>query len=109
LGVKYSGDGFGVKFRTTAALAGEDKNTNIMADVMPYFGLGDNLTAFVSLGLTMAMPDGGETVTGWHFNPFLQVGEEWGAKFVAGVRVFSAGGEDAIINWEIPIGMIVSF
>jgi len=111
-GLKYAADAFGVKFRGLVNLGGEDKNTNIMADVMPYFGLGDNLTAFVSVGVTMAMPDGGDSVLNWHFNPYIQVGEEWGAKFVGGLRVWSANpldGSDGVINWAVPVGVIVSF
>jgi hypothetical protein len=65
---------------------------------------------------------------GWHFNPYLQIGEEWGAKFLAGIKVWSAGktpaslgepdengiptiipGQDAIIHWAVPIAIIVSF
>jgi hypothetical protein len=60
---------------------------------------------------------------GWHFNPYLQIGEEWGAKFLAGIKVWSAGktpaslgedgavipAQDAIINWAVPIAIIVSF
>ena len=115
LGVKYAADAFGVKFRTVATLAGEDKATRLLADVQPYFGLGDNLTAFVSVGLGMTMPDSGDSIMGWHFNPYLQVGEEWGAKFLFGIKVWSAGDlvpdakGNSYINWAVPIAMIVSF
>jgi hypothetical protein len=113
LGLKYTMDSFGVKFRTAANVAGDVKATKILAEVLPYFGLGDNLTAFVSAGLSMNMPDGQDTVIGWHFNPYLQVGEEWGAKFLAGVKVWSDGSKDAddktTINWAVPVALIVSF
>jgi hypothetical protein len=110
LGLKYSVDTFGVKFRAVASLAGADKSTAVLAEVMPYFKLGDNLTAFVSAGLALTMPDGADTVTGWHFNPYIQVGEEWGAKFLAGFQVQSNGeGKEPVINWGVPIAIIVSF
>jgi len=117
LGVKYATDAFGVKFRTVATLAGEAKTekagTRILADVLPYFPLGDNLTAFVSVGIGMKMPEEGDSQMGWHFNPYLQVGEEWGAKFLAGIKVKSNGkgadGSDAVTEWSVPVAVMVSF
>jgi len=113
VGLKYATDAFGVKARLAATMAGEDKATRILADVMPYFSLGDNLTAFVSVGIGMTAPDSGDTVFGWHFNPFLQIGEEWGAKFLVGVKVWSAGeyapGVDSVTNWAVPIALMVNF
>jgi len=113
LGAKYALESFGIKFRATAALAGEaDKNTYINVSLLPYFKLGDNLSAFVNVGLGMTMPEEGDSVMGWYFNPYLQVGEEWGPKFLAGVQVSSDGvdtGDGAIINWAVPIAVQVSF
>jgi len=112
VGVKYALETLGVKFRTVASLAGDNKSTDILAEVMPYFVLGDNLTAFVGVGLAMGMPDVGDTVVGWHFNPYLQVGEEWGAKFLAGIKVWSDGkdtGDGAIVNWAVPVALNLSF
>jgi len=116
LGVKYGADSFGIKFRAIARLAGDDKATRIRADVLPYFNLSDNLAAFISVGLGVGIPDKGDNVIGWHFNPYLQVGEEWGAKFLAGIKVWSGGkadvdaqGNDGIIHWAVPIALIVSF
>jgi hypothetical protein len=112
LGLKYATDSFGIKLRVAATLAGDDKYTRILADLQPYFSLGDNLSAFISVGIGMTQPEEGDSVLGWHFNPYIQVGEEWGAKFLAGVKVWSAGelyGSDAITNWAIPIAIIVSF
>ena len=119
LGLKYATDSFGVKLRLAATLAGDDEITSILADLQPYFKLGDNLTAFVSVGIGMlsgdgvkAIAGGEDSIMGWHFNPYIQVGEEWGAKFLAGVKVWSGGklgGADAITEWAIPIAVIVSF
>jgi len=119
LGLKYATDSFGVKLRVAATLAGDDEFTRILADVQPYFKLGDNLTAFVSIGIGMSSGDGvkakygdEDSLMGWHFNPYIQVGEEWGAKFLAGVKVYSPGkqyGADAVTYWSVPIAIIVSF
>jgi hypothetical protein len=65
------------------------------------------------LGLTMVSPDGGDAIIGFHFNPYLQVGQEWGPTFYAGVKVYTFGKWDgadkAIINFEVPICLQVSF
>jgi hypothetical protein len=119
VGLKYATDAFGVKLRVGATLGGDDKLTTILADVMPFFSLGDNLTAFVSVGIAMSTPDSGDSGMGWHFNPYLQIGEDWGAKFLVGVRVWSDGGwnpgtpgaplGDSKINWTVPIAIMVNF
>jgi hypothetical protein len=49
---------------------------------------------------------------GWHFNPYLEVGAEWGPKFLFGVKVwspFKKGNDDAIINWAVPVALHLSF
>jgi len=109
LGVKYAADAFGVKVRVVGSFGGDDKNTNVLADIMPFFNLSDTMRAFVSVGIGMTQPEEGDSTMGWHFNPFLQVGNEWGPAFYAGVKVSSAGGDDAVINWAIPLAIGVSF
>jgi len=134
LGVKYATDSFGVKFRTTAVLGGDKErgtdgagiptdSTVINTSLLPYFSLGDNLTAFVGFGLNMIMQssdykdakvyNGGENVTGWYFNPYLRVGAEWGPTFYFGVKAWSDGLKQAddskLTNWEVPISLMVSF
>jgi len=111
LGVKYATETFGVKFRATVALAGSDeyKGTFLNTSVLPYYAISDNLSVFLNAGLGMEMPDGGDTVVGWYANPYLRVGAEWGPSFYAGVKLSSQGGDDAIINWAVPIAIMVSF
>jgi len=120
LAVKYAMEAMGVKFRTAVSLPmHESQHLDAIADVLPYFALGDNLTAFVSVGLNMSIPNsdekdaGAKSVTGWHFNPYLQVGEEWGAKFLFGIRAWSNGKEQGdgskVTNWAVPIALIVNF
>jgi len=116
LGVKYAADAFGVKFRTTVALAGDDKATRFFADVLPYYNLNDKVSVFLEAGLGMYMPDGGDTLVGWHVNPYIRVGEEWGAQFLAGVKLWAGDKDSAVqgndlkaIYWSVPIALVVSF
>jgi len=129
VGAKYATDSFGVKFRTTAVLGGDKERgmgnafTYINTSLLPFFNLGDNLTAFVGFGLGMTMLDsdtkdakaynGGENVTGWYFNPYLRVGAEWGPTFYFGIKAWSDGlknSEDAkTTNWAVPVSLMVSF
>jgi len=125
LGVKFATDSFGIKFRTVATLAGGDKETKILAELLPYFPLGDNIAAFVGLGLSMTMfdpdkvvGDNPSSVMGWHFNPYIRIGEEWGAQFLVGVKLWSGGDADVdkatppnkgIIHWSVPIAIMISF
>jgi len=130
LGLKYSADAFGIKFRTVLSLPGTDSDPfKVLADVLPYYTIADNVTVFGSIGLGIRAPSESEkdnaskagatapeSVTGWHFNPYIQIGEEWGAKFLAGFKLWSDGqktgpkkDEAAIVNWAVPIALIVSF
>jgi len=121
LGVKYATDAFGIKFRTLVSLPGEDwQSMAVLAEILPFIPLGDNLTAYINFGIGMLMPpkdhDDGDTIIGWHFNPYIIVGEEWGAKFLAGVKLWSGGdmdvdkqGNKGVIHWAIPIAVSVSF
>jgi hypothetical protein len=113
LGLKYATDAFGVKFRATAALGGEiDKGTYINTSLLPYFTINDSMSAFVNVGLGMVSPEEGDASTGWYFNPYLRVGAEWGPTFYFGIKVwseFNDGSTDAIINFAVPISLMVSF
>jgi hypothetical protein len=102
-GLKYATDAFGVKFRIVANLGNDDLGTNILTEVLPYFSLGDNMAAFVGIGICMLDGD-----LDWHFNPYLRIGEEWGAQFLVGVQVYSTGAGDKT-NWNIPIAIMVNF
>jgi len=106
-GIKYGTDAFGVKVRAMAGLAGDDKMTHIRADVLPFFILSDSLRAYISVGLGMAMAEG-QSIKDWHFNPYLEVGQEWGPKFLFGIKAWSENDGD-ITKWAVPIGLEVSF
>jgi len=106
LGLKYATDSFGVKLRAVGAFAGEDELTRVLADLLPYFILSDSLRVGISLGLGMVMGD--DTSLDWHFNPYLEVGGEWGPTFYAGIMAQSNGNGDNI-GWSVPIAISVSF
>jgi hypothetical protein len=126
LGVKYDfTDTVGLKFRTVASFGGEDNPFTLIADVLPYFVISDNVKAFLSAGLTMvgahektitdpvvATVDV-DTVVGFHLNPYVWIGQEWGPCFWAGIKLWSDGAKDAddksVINWSVPIAIGVSF
>jgi hypothetical protein len=133
LAAKYDvNDAFGLKARLLAQFMGsrtvdmgslgkvESKEPFALAlDLLPYYAISDSMKAFFGLGITMMAPDEGDSVMGWHFNPYLQIGSEWSPCFYVGLRVWSygnyqgygkpAGEGDATINWEVPIGIQVSF
>jgi hypothetical protein len=115
LGLKYATDAFGVKLRATAALGGElegSDGTYINASLLPYFTINDSMSAFVNVGLGMVSPKEGDASTGWYFNPYLRVGADWGPTFYFGIKVwseFNDGSTDAIINFAVPISLMVSF
>jgi len=114
LGVKYAVDSFGVKFRLTAALGGDDKTTYINTSVVPYYAINDNLTVFLNAGLGVTAVDvsGVDPVIGFYVNPYLRVGAEWGPSFYAGFQLWSDGVETAgekITKWAVPVALMVSF
>ena len=116
LGLKYATDAFGVKFRLTAALGGDDKNTFINTSILPYFALNDNISVFINAGLGLISYDPDlelDPTVGFYINPYLRVGAEWGPTFYAGLKIEASGAKDAkdnaIITWSVPIAIMVSF
>ena len=121
LGFKFGADAFGIKARVAAGLAGtadDDGNiklpTTVLADLLPYYALSDSLRIFASLGLAMEIPDGdADSVIGFHVNPYVEIGNEWGPTFYVGFRLWSDGSKDAEdklnLNWKLPIAIGFSF
>jgi len=112
LGVKYTADAFGIKFRTTFALGGDDELTYINVSVLPYYAINDNISAFLNAGLGIVSGDG-DSVTGFYVNPYIRVGAEWGPSFYAGLQIKSDGVEGAdgkaVTKFAVPIGIQLSF
>jgi len=102
-------DEFGLKFRTAVSLAGDDKVTRILFDVLPYYAISESMKFFCSIGLGMMMPDEGDSLTGFHVNPYLEIGNEWGPTFYVGAKIWNTGEKDSDIQWAIPLAIGVSF
>ena len=114
LGVKFDiTDAFGFKIRTALSFAGDDEIFAVLADALPYFAVNDNLKIFASLGLTMMSADYFDNpFLGFHINPYVWIGQEWGPSFWAGFKLYGQkipGADKAAINWAIPIAIGVSF
>lgn len=121
LGVKFDAGAFGVRLRSVLKLpADDDQSLGVLVDLRPSFAISDTARFTLSAGLGLSAPpknapDGAESIVGWHINPFIEIGEEWGPKFVAGIKLWSAGDldpdpkGDPILNFALPIALIVSF
>jgi len=114
LGVKVDiTDAFGLKARVVTNFLGDDENFNLLADVLPYFGITDNLKLYASLGLAMLTnPNKDGVGIGWHVNPYAWIGQEWGPSFWAGLKIWgdkAAGADKGSVNWAVPIAIGVSF
>ena len=135
LGVKFDTGSFGIKARVVASFAGSTKTDQdgaiplkdplvLIADILPFFAVSDTLRIFFSagLGITGETKFDGEKVAdsavGWHINPYVEVGGEWGPKFLAGIQISSKGkwagdvpnkDADAVVNWSIPLALSVGF
>jgi len=106
-GVKYSADSFGVKGRLLAGVGGDDKATHLRGEVMPFFIINDNMRAFVPFGIGFLSATGGSMMD-WQFTPYVEIGQEWGPKFVAGISVHTEN-DGGVMYWSVPIGLLVGF
>jgi hypothetical protein len=118
-------ESFGLKARLLAKVAGNTKPDGgdqvddpifFGIDLLPYYAINDSLKAFFSVGLWMRNhEDWDDPSVGFHVNPYVQIGAEWGPTFYAGIRLWSdevsqlPDDVDALIKFEIPIGIQVSF
>jgi hypothetical protein len=124
IGVKYDAGAFGVKSRILAAFAGSVKYTGnsqttpfiMNVDVMPYYAVSDDLTAFFSFGLGMrgALKDSNEkTAVSFHINPYVQYKFDWSKGLFAGFLLETKGSnnkdEKNAMSWSVPIGVLFSF
>jgi hypothetical protein len=130
LGVQYGAGDLGVKARVVASFGGNVKTDQdgdkpgkvplqLLFDVLPNYRVSDNLKIFFSLGLGIvgSYEDfDGNTIDdssqlGFHINPYVWIGQEWGPSFWAGFKLDSvkSGKDDAVVNWSVPIAIGVSF
>jgi hypothetical protein len=121
LGVQYGAGDFGIKARAILGFAGNEKTGDadpvkdpfeFFFDILPYFGINDNLKVFLSAGIGMQThEDWDDPNLGFHVNPYVWVGQEWGPSFWAGFKLYAdkQGAADAGITWSVPIAIGVSF
>jgi hypothetical protein len=116
LGLKVGlSDLFQIRFRTVASFGGEEGEPFMLtADLNPYLTLSDSLRVGLTLGFAMSSyEDSDSNLTGFNVNPYIEVGQEWGPKFLAGFMLSSDGTKDAkdngIIKWAVGIGIQSSF
>jgi hypothetical protein len=90
-----------------------DNPFGIIFDVLPYYAISDSFTVYADIGINMSSPKGGDSLFGFHFNPYVQVGNEWGPAFFAGVKIWTKGKDymtdKTPIYFSVPIGLEVSF
>ena len=122
-GVKYVAGAFGIKLRGALLLPSEDdQSLEVLAELLPYYAISDSVKAFFAAGLGLTAPSknaldidsGAESVVGFHINPYLEIGNEWGPAFYIGLQIWSDGkktpaGDDPVVKWAVPIGVNVSF
>jgi len=107
-----------------------EKWTHIRADILPYFNINETMRVYVSVGLGVGMGkdamkgltkdakdtagkdvstyDGKKMALDWHFNPYLEVGQEWGPKFLFGFKLWSELNRE-VTKWAVPVALEVSF
>jgi len=113
LAVKYAPGSWGIKFRSMFAIpVSGGQKFGMLFDILPYFVINDSFRAYVSGGVSIYNIDNIGQGGSWHVNPYIEVGEEWGAKFLAGIKVYQKGdisSGSTAVNFEIPVALIVSF
>jgi len=124
LGVKYSADAFAVKFRTALSIPTDDGQPfAVLADVMPYYAFNEAARVYFSAGIGLQFAskaaydlasdldqDAPKPGIGWHVSPYVELGEEWGPKFLVGVKIQGdTDGNTSTTKWAIPVALIVSF
>jgi len=121
LGVAWTGDGFGVKFRLgTVMYQATGVKPIIVTDIYPWIKVGDNGTASINIGVTQ---DGNEYVDlngkkiaklGWSVTPAYRLNLD-GGSFKIGLRVYNNLGENQFISgadyvkWAIPMCLSFGF
>jgi len=99
--------------------ADEAKNMHILADILPYYNISDNLSAYLNAGISFAKKSDAldEAKTNFFVNPYVAVKSGPGT-FYAGFQLVTIakglkGGnpdpDKSLLAWGVPIGMAVSF
>jgi len=107
VGLKFATDTFGIRFRVASTI---DWNEwfKLLAELNPYFQFNDKLAVFLNMGLVMEQQGSSSAKIDFYVNPYLRIGEEWGAQFLVGFQLWSQDNFDKI-KWSVPIGIGLSF
>ena len=115
IAVKYAPGTWGIKFRSLFAIPFYgDQKFGMLFDVLPYFVINETFRVYASGGVAISnIKDLGGGAS-WHVNPYLEIGEEWGAKFLVGIKVWQVGRlagalSIAKVQFAVPIALVVSF
>jgi len=108
--VKYGADSWGIKFRSLFGIPTRSSQSfGMLFDVLPYFVINESFRAYVDVGMGIASIDSLSSNAGWHVNPYIEVGEEWGPKFLAGIKVWAVGFESPTVKFAVPVAIRVEF
>jgi len=111
VGFSYGSGDFGLKAKAQAEFGGEEGSPmSIAFDVLPYYNL-SAVTVYLNAGVLAVLPDEGDTVIGFHINPYLSKSAGSGT-FWAGFRLKSDGKNaagDSPMYWDVPIGITFGF
>jgi len=109
VGLKFATDVFGIKFRAVTTIDVDE--FKLLTELNPYFTFSDKFAVFINLGLCMTLDNwSSDSVMDFHVNPYLRIGEEWGAQFLVGFQLWSTGGIDGgKISWGVPVCIGLSF
>ena len=102
LGTKFSiSDEFALKLRFMVHIADP---FGVIADIMPYYAFNDGFRGYLSIGFGML-----DEQIGLNVNPYIEIGQEWGMKFLAGVRFFCDDLDGGIFKFSVPIAFHLGF
>jgi len=112
IAVKYGRDTWGIKFRSVFGIPTRSaQDFGMLFDVLPYFNINESFRVFISAGVNIANIDDVSANADWHVNPYIEIGEEWGPKFFAGIKVWASAftGTSNGVSFALPIALAVSF
>jgi len=109
VGLKFATDVFGIRFRGVTTIDVDE--FKLLTELNPYFTFSDKFAVFINLGLCMTLDNwSSDSVLDFSVNPYLRIGEEWGAQFLVGFQLWSTGGIDGgKISWGVPVCIGLSF
>jgi hypothetical protein len=119
LGVRYSfNPEFNLAVRTMAKIDTMstdygDAPLQVLFEILPSYVLAPGITAFLGAGIAFTTATElfheNEATFGWHVNPYVRFGSQWGPSFYAGFELRNWHGDRGNMEWRIPIGVYLMF